>query len=70
MLENIKVSFKYFLLLILFTISSCTNTNCDCVDEINSMNYTSNKYNSCLDLAINDGGGGDPLGYHQKKCNN
>jgi hypothetical protein len=34
------------------------------------MNYTSNKYNSCLDLAINDGGGGDPLGYHQKKCNN
>jgi hypothetical protein len=60
----------YLISFLMFAISSCSNTNCDCVDELNSMNYTTSKYNNCLDLAIYDGGADDPLGYHNEKCNN
>lgn len=70
MSKTIKIStLNSLLLLLIFIISSCSNTNCDCVDELNTMNYTSEKYNNCIDIAMYDGGGDDPYKYHKKKCN-
>ena len=67
---NKILTLNSFLLLLIFIISSCSNTtSCDCVDEFDKFNFTSEKYNNCLDIAINDGGGVDPYNYHKKKCN-
>jgi hypothetical protein len=57
-----------FLLLILSSCnSSKSSVNCDCVDVINSMNYTSNKYNKCIDIAIG-ANAEDPLEFFKSKC--
>lgn len=56
-----------FLLLILNSCNSSKSVNCDCVDVINSMNYTSSKYNKCIDIAIG-ANAEHPLEYFQSKC--
>ena len=57
-------------LVILTILNSCApskSLECECVDEINSMNYTSEKYNKCIDIAI-QANAEHPLDYFQSKC--
>lgn len=58
----------YLLPFLMFAISSCSNKHCDCIDEMNSMNYTSVEYNECISMARNAGATNNPYKYHQKKC--
>jgi len=48
--------------------SSSYSVDCECVDELNSMNYTSEKYQKCIDIAIikNEE---SPLEYFKSRCN-
>lgn len=42
---------------------------CDCVEEFNTLNVNSSKYQSCIDLAIAEGVADDPYGAFERKCN-
>lgn len=53
--------------LFLQSCGSSKSTACKCVDELNSMNYTSSEYNKCLDIAIQKGAS-SPLPYFQSIC--
>lgn len=52
------------------TLNSCgvgKSVECDCVDELNTMNYTTEKYNKCIDIAI-QAKADSPLEYFKSKC--
>jgi hypothetical protein len=52
------------------TLNSCgvgKSVECECVDELNTMNYTSEKYNKCIDIAIS-AKADSPLDYFKSKC--
>tara|TARA_Y100000766_G_scaffold217859_1_gene189742 strand:+ start:2238 stop:2567 length:330 start_codon:yes stop_codon:yes gene_type:complete len=48
--------------------SSGTTNACNCLKELNSMNYTSSLYGKCIEIAV-IAGSDDPVGYFQRKCN-
>lgn len=65
-----KKSILYLGIIITLTLNSCgvgKSVDCECVDELNTMNYTSEKYNKCIDIAIS-ANADDPLGYFESKC--
>lgn len=42
---------------------------CDCVEEFNTLNVNSSKYQSCIDLAIAEGVADNPYRAFERKCN-
>lgn len=65
-----KIIISFGTLITILTFYSCGSTKsveCECVDELNSMNYTSEKYENCIDIAI-AANAEKPLQYFQSKC--
>lgn len=65
-----KKIIPFVALITILTFFSCGATKsieCECVDELNTMNYTSEKYNTCIDIAIKENEE-NPLKYFQSKC--
>ena len=59
-----------FGIITILTLNSCgvgKSVECECVDELNTMNYTSEKYNKCIDIAI-QAKADSPLKYFEDKC--
>jgi hypothetical protein len=60
---------SFFILVGLYFLSSCSSTDCDCLEELNTMDHTSEKYKKCINIAYLNRQN-DPYSYFKNRCEN